>query len=112
MKNIKLFEEYSEEYDMEIEITDSIFEDWKSEQDGGLNSVFEGDLYEDDEDSDDEGELTSGEKAALARDFQILTKPQLAALYLRALGKAKDNHYGTYTVMIDGIKVFGDIDKG
>lgn len=111
MKNIKLFEEYSEEYDMEIEITDSIFEDWKSEQDGGLNSVFEGDLYEDDEDSDDEGELTSGEKAALARDFQILTKPQLAALYLRALGKAKDNHYGTYTVMIDGIKVFGDIDK-
>ena len=114
MKNIKLFEQYSEDYQTDMEIADSIYEDWKSDQEEDLNSVFENDLYEDDDDDnwgDDDAELTSGEKAALARDFQIMNKPQLAALYLRALGKAKDNHYGTYTIMIDGIKDFGEIDK-
>jgi hypothetical protein len=112
MKNIKLFEQYAEDYQTEMEIADSIYEDWKADQEEDLNSIFENDLYEDDEDwGDDDEELTSGEKAALARDFQIMSKPQLAALYLRALGKVKDNHYGAYTIMIDGIKDFGEIDK-
>ena len=113
MKNIKLFEQYSEDYRNEMEITDSIYEDWKADQEDGLNSVFENDLYEEDDEDwgDDDAELTSGEKAALARDFQIMSKSQLAALYLRALGKVKDNHYGAYTIMIDGIKDFGEIDK-
>ena len=112
MKKIKLFEQYTEDYQNEMEIADSIYEDWKADQEEDLNSVFENDLYEDDEDfGDDDAELTSGEKAALARDFQIMSKPQLAALYLRALGKVKDNHYGAYTIMIDGIKDFGEIDK-
>jgi hypothetical protein len=112
MKNIKLFEQYSEDYQNEMEIADSIYEDWKADQEEDLDSIFENDLYEDDEDwGDDDEELTSGEKAALARDFQIMSKPQLAALYLRALGKVKDNHYGAYTIMIDGIKDFGEIDK-
>jgi hypothetical protein len=114
MKNIKLFEQYSEDYQTDMEIADSIYEDWKADQEEDLSSVFESDLYDDDEDDnwgDDDAELTSGEKAALARDFQIMSKPQLAALYLRALGKVKDNHYGTYTIMIDGIKDFGEIDK-
>jgi hypothetical protein len=113
MKNIKLFEQYSEDYQNEMEITDSIYEDWKADQEDGLNSVFENDLYEEDDEDwgDDDAELTSGEKAALARDFQIMSKSQLAALYLRALGKVKDNHYGAYTIMIDGIKDFGEMDK-
>lgn len=116
MKNIKLFEQYSEDYQTDMEIADSIYEDWKADQEEDLSSVFENALYEDDDDEDDnwgddDAELTSGEKAALARDFQIMNKPQLAALYLRALGKVKDNHYGTYTIMIDGIKDFGEIDK-
>jgi len=114
MKNIKLFEQYSEDYQTDMEIADSIYEDWKADQEEDLSSVFESDLYEDDDEDDwgdDDAELTSGEKAALARDFQIMGKPQLAALYLRALGKVKDNHYGTYTIMIDGIKDFGEIDK-
>jgi len=113
MKNIKLFEQYSEDYRNEMEITDSIYEDWKADQEDGLNSVFENDLYEEDDEDwgDDDAELTSGEKAVLARDFQIMSKSQLAALYLRALGKVKDNHYGAYTIMIDGIKDFGEIDK-
>jgi hypothetical protein len=112
MKNLKLFEQYNEDYQTEMEITDSVFEDWKADQEEDLSSVFENDLYEDDEDwGDDDAELTSGEKAALARDFQIMSKPQLAALYLRALGKVKDNHYGAYTIMIDGIKEFGEVDK-
>jgi hypothetical protein len=115
MKNIKLFEQYSEDYQTDMEIADSIYEDWKADQEEDLSSVFESDLYEDDDEDDnwgdDDAELTSGEKAALARDFQIMNKPQLAALYLRALGKVKDNHYGTYTIMIDGIKDFGEIDK-
>ena len=111
MKNLKLFEQYSEEYDSEMEITDSVFEDWKADQEEDLNSVFEDGVYEDDDWADDDEELTSGEKAALARDFQIMSKPQLAALYLRALGKVNDDHYGTYTIMIDGMKDFGEVDK-
>jgi len=108
MKNLKLFEQYSEEYDAEMEISDSIFEDWKSDLGGDLMSLFEDDIYEDDVwDADDE-ELTSGEKAALARDFQIMSKPQLAALYLRALGKVKDNDANAYVVMINGIDEFGE----
>lgn len=111
MKNLKLFEQYSEEYDAEMEITNSIFEDWKSDLSEDLASLFEADVYEDDDWDEDDEELTSGEKAALARDFQIMSKPQLAAIYLRALGKVKDNDYSAYTVMIDGIQDFGEIDK-
>lgn len=111
MKNLKLFEQYNEDYQTEMEITDSVFEDWKADQEEDLRSVFESDIYEDDDWEDDDVELSRGEKAAFARDFQIMSKPQLAALYLRALGKVNDNHYGTYTIMIDGIKDFGEIDK-
>ena len=61
MKNIKLFEQYTEDYQNEMEIADSIYEDWKADQEEDLNSVFENDLYEDDEDfGDDDAELTSG----------------------------------------------------
>jgi hypothetical protein len=132
MKNIKLFEQFSEDYQTDMEIFDSIYEDWKAENGDNLKSILEGEqlnLFPDDEDDanlpfnnaedaaddedddwgDDDAELTSGERAALARDFQIMSKPQLAALYLRALGKVRDNHYGAYTVMINGITPFGKV---
>ena len=121
MKNLKLFEQFSEDYQTDMEIFDSIYEDWKAENGDNLKSILEGEqlnLFPEDEDEeedddwgDDDAELTSGEKAALARDFQIMSKPQLAALYLRALGKAKDNDYGAYTVMINGITPFGKVNN-
>jgi hypothetical protein len=62
------------------------------------------------EDGEGERELTRGEKAAFARDFQILTPEQLAAIYLRALGKVEGDT-GKYLVMIQGIDQFGNMDK-
>jgi hypothetical protein len=111
MKNIKLFEQYSEDYQTEIEITNSIFEDWLADHEKSIRSLFESDFYDDDEWDSDDSELTSGEKAALARDFQIMSKPQLAALYLRALGKVKDQDSSSYLVMIDGIDGFGQTEE-
>jgi len=135
MKNLKLFEQFSEDYQTDMEIFDSIYEDWKADNEEELKLILDGysgylneapdnddlpfmDAYndededeEDDDWEDDDAELTSGEKAALARDFQIMSKPQLAALYLRALGKAKDNDYGAYTVMINGITPFGRVNN-
>ena len=114
-KHIKLFEQYSEEYDHERDLLESIYEDWKVEQDD-LDEYAHGyeDVYEDEDDSDewdsDDAELTSGEKAALARDFQILSKPQMAALFLRALGKM-DEEPGKYLVMVDGMAPFGEKDR-
>ena len=117
IKHIKLFEEYSEEYDTERDLLESIYEDWKIEQDDleDLSDVDEyEDVYEDEDEmedwNDDDAELTSGEKAALARDFQILSKPQMAALFLRALGKMEDDP-GKYLIMINGLPAFGEKDK-
>jgi hypothetical protein len=115
-KHIKLFEQHSEEYETEKELLNSIFEDWKLDQDD-FDSLYEyelGDVHEgeDEEDwMDDDSELTSGERAALSRDFQILSKAQMAALFLRALGKEEDNDPGKYLVMINGILPFGQIDE-
>ena len=133
MKNLKLFEQFSEDYQTDMEIFDSIYEDWKADNEEDLKLILEGeqlnlfpgdennlpfinaynddDEEEDDDWGDDDAELTSGERAALARDFQIMSKPQLAALYLRALGKARDNDYGAYTVMINGITPFGKVNN-
>ena len=116
-KHIKLFEQHSEEYETEKELLNSIFEDWKLEQED-FDSLYEyesEDVYEgEDEEEDwmeDDSELSSGERAALSRDFQILSKAQMAALFLRALGKEEDNDPGKYVVMINGILPFGEIDE-
>jgi hypothetical protein len=88
MKKIKLFENYtSQNYERELE--DFIYEQWSSKNEGFL-SLLESLIFEDDNDSldwlDDE-ELTPGEMRALERDLQIISKEQLAALYLKALGQ-------------------------
>lgn len=100
MKKIKLFENYSNE-NYENELVDFLYERLEKRY---ANGYFP--IYEDDE---EEINLTSGERAAMARDNQVISKPQLAALYLKALGRAEGED-GAYLVMIDGIKDFGEFD--
>jgi len=116
MKNIKLFEQYSQDYQTEMEIADSIYEDWKLDYNSSLNEAGEEEeeiteepvMVAQEWDDEDDAPLSAGEKRALARDFQIMSKPQLAALYLRALGKADDDKEpNEYLVMVDGIEDFG-----
>jgi hypothetical protein len=115
MKHLKIFEQYTEEYLTESEIANSVFEDWMVDNEDDIRSLSES-LYAGDEEEidwssdDDERELTSGEKAALKRDFQIISRPQLAALYLRALGKLEEEP-GKFLVMINGMLPFGEYDK-
>jgi hypothetical protein len=102
MKNrkIKLFEDFSIEL-----LVNKVYEEMMA------NFLYESSLDSlEMEDGEGERELTRGEKAAFARDFQILTPEQLAAIYLRALGKVEGDT-GKYLVMIQGIDQFGNMDK-
>jgi hypothetical protein len=101
MKKIKLFENYSKE-NYELELIDFLYEKIQE------NDLEESDLSESYEEETEV--LTSGEKAAMARDNQVISRPQLAALYLKALGRSEGED-GAYLVMIDGIKDFGDFDQ-
>ena len=88
MKHVKIFESFST-HDYEIE---KIYENWKSKNFHIFSMLNESSLYEqEDEDEEvdwlEDGELSSGERAALAKDMQVISKPQLSALYLKALGK-------------------------
>ncbi len=110
MKNrIKLFEDFQEQYTLENQVLEAVFSDWKNNLDFDLTSVYE---YDEEIDLAEEPEYTKGEKAALARDFQIMTKPQMAALYLAALGLEEDDSKGKYLIMIPGIEDFGSFDEG
>lgn len=101
MKNrkIKLFEDFSIEL-----LVNKVYEEMVHD------FLYESDLASADAEEDLQSELTSGEKAAFARDFQILTPEQLAAIYLRALGKYEGDT-GKYLVMIPGIDQFGMNDR-
>jgi hypothetical protein len=104
MRKIKLFENFSaEEYEV-----DKVYEKWVSENKDLVSSLLEsineqekGEDPEEDDDDEEEGsdgnqntndwlsddELTPGERRALDRELQVVSKEQLAALYLKALGK-------------------------
>lgn len=102
MKNIKLFEQFSiEEYEF-----NKIYENWSSQNGDHLRMLIEQlDNEEESEGEEDEGKeddqgnddneynwledvtLKPGELRALARDYQVISKGQLAALYLKAKGK-------------------------
>ncbi len=97
---VKLFESFIET--QEQEAIERIYESWRADLPEDLAVIFEGYW-------DEEEELTSGESAASKRGDQILTKPQMAALYLRALGETEDD-LGKYTIMIPGMREFGEID--
>tara|TARA_B100000963_G_scaffold334854_1_gene328425 strand:+ start:4802 stop:5647 length:846 start_codon:yes stop_codon:yes gene_type:complete len=62
------------------------------------------------ETEDEDEEITSGEKAALTRGLSLMTKPQMAAIYLLAKGKCEDVG-ADYLKMIDGIEAFGYTDE-
>jgi hypothetical protein len=119
MKNIKLFEQYNEDCQTEKELIQSIYEDWREENEDALKLILEGEQLnmfpDEDGDEDDaldnERILTSGERAALTRDFQVISEPQMAAIYLRALGRFEEEDPGKYLVMIQGIIPFGEISK-
>jgi hypothetical protein len=106
MKKIKLFENYLDE-NYENDLVNFLYEKIQEEYSADFP------LYEDQEDYGDrdfdESTLSSGERAALARDNQIISKSQLAALFLKALGRSEGED-GAYLVMIDGIKDFGEFD--
>ena len=102
MKKIKLFEQFSvEEFEM-----DKIYESWISENGNDLRMIIEqlenGDAEEEEEKSkDDEAydwladdSISAGEERALRRDMQLLTKGQMAALYLKAKGKYDSEEAG------------------
>jgi hypothetical protein len=87
MKKIKLFENYSSE-NYEREIEESIYEKWSSRNGDSLYLLESmGSEEEDSLDWLDDEDLTPGEMRALERDLQVISKEQLAALYLKALGQ-------------------------
>ena len=106
LKHIKLFEQYSIN---EEEILNGIYESWRKTLPRDLLSLLEGKIDESDY-FEEESELTSGEMRALAREMQIISKPQLAALYLFALGKEERDDY-KYILRIQGMLDFADTDN-
>lgn len=115
-KRIALFEDFKEQYEEENEVLESIYEEWKNSLDFDLLEYLlsededeDEDDREEEDDDEDEEEYTSGEKAALSRDFQVMTKEQMAAIYLRALGDSEEDR-GKYIVMIPDMDKFGSYD--
>ena len=98
MKRLKLFESYTSDYEMEL--VDHLYE--KLER---TRSLYEAEYRFEEE----EPEMSAGEKRAFDRDLQVISRPQLAAIYLKALGRSEGEE-GAYLVMIDGIKDFGEFD--
>jgi hypothetical protein len=89
MKKIKLFKNYTEEI-YESELLDFIYESWIKENPSHLDILNEEGENEEDPEEDnyiDDSELTPGELRALKRDLQVISRGQLAALYLKALGR-------------------------
>lgn len=106
LKHIKLFEQYNTNEDA---ILNSIYENWKGSLSEDLVSLLEGKINEADY-FETEGELSPGERRALAREMQIISKPQLAALYLFALGKEEGEPF-KYIFRIPGMLDFADQDN-
>jgi hypothetical protein len=109
-KYIKLFEDFNGHLN-EDQAGELIYEKWRSNisdsffEDLGLLESEDISENEDFWDEDDR-ELTSGERAAMARDFQIISREQLAAIYLKALGLSEGDG-GKYLVMVPNITSFG-----
>lgn len=95
MKNILLFESFSEEQ----YLIDKIYENWNAKNGHIFDSILEAEEmgdeneYSEDESEEEEEaedflnrELSRGELRALNSDLQVVSNAQLAAMYLKALG--------------------------
>jgi len=95
MKNILLFESFSEEQ----YLIDKIYENWDAKNGHIFDSLWEAEeigdenQYSEDESEEEEEaidflnrELSRGELTALNSDLQVVSNAQLAAMYLKALG--------------------------
>lgn len=95
MQRIKLFENFStEEYEI-----NKVYENWFNNNQDLISELYSineagennngGEPIDQEQERDwlDDDTLSSGEMAALERDLQVISKPQLAALYLKALGQ-------------------------
>ena len=108
MKSIKHFHNWLDEITHEKEVLESLMSDFKSEADWDsfLNQINE-DIMDTTEEMDKpDDELSRGEKIALSRNYKLLSKPQLAALFLRALGEHEGDS-GKYLVMVPGLTNWG-----
>lgn len=110
-KHIKIYESFDTELKLKA-IYESAIEDLISK---GMSLDFinnralnESEEWYDME--DEEEEYSDGEKRAHARGLQIMTKPQMAAIYLLAKGKCEEIG-ADYIKMIDGIDAFGYTDE-
>ena len=116
MKNkyIKMFEAFSSEQEIENKLIEKIYETWKINYAPSISLFEDEEILEDTNTEldifDDSETLTRGEKAAAAREFQIMTRPQLGVLYLAALGQSEENDKGKYLIGIPGMAGFGYID--
>ena len=97
-KHIKLYEEHSMEATA-LAIYESTMKRIKE-----TSRLNEQDEWDEDE------EMTAGENRAFERGLQIMSKPQMAALYLLAKGKSIDAG-ADYIKMIPGIEGFGYTDE-
>lgn len=108
-KYVKLYEEHDYVTSTHIETFNEIYENWKSNLKAEWTIINEHDELSPMDWFDKEDEITRGERAAISRDQQLMTKPQMAVMYLMALGKS--NEVGAdYVKMIDGIEGFGYTD--
>ena len=107
-KHIQLFEQYSS--NTGDNLIDGIYENWKSNLSEDMLSIFS--IFEsEEEDWLSDEELSSGERAAIARDNQVMSKEQLAALYLRALDKSENSEEPNYILSIPGMRDFAEVSE-
>lgn len=94
-RHVRLFNEYTQ-----LAIFEDVYAEWKKTSPlFAINESDEWDSWLEDE------SMSSGEERALRQGLQVMSKPQMAALYLFALGKEEDEP-GNYIKMIDGIDAF------
>jgi len=115
-KHIKMFEAFSSEQEIENQLVEKIYQNWRSSYNPDF-SIMENLGDEDEPKSeldifDDSDTLTRGERAAAAREFQIMSRPQLGVLYLAALGENEGKDKGKYLIGIPGMEGFGYINPG
>jgi len=85
---------------------EEIYENWKDSLSKNLKIWINSNINE-----QEEIEYTSGERAALTKGDQIITQPQLAAIYLWAKGQFEDGPDTDYVAKVPGISEYGTLEE-